>query len=199
MRRSVGFFSVLTALSMFVLGTGCSSDVTEPPQSVSPLLAIWLADVWEITDVNDSERHASHWSYPCGNYATCSVFWLSTTQDSFRTGTTKPAGTSLAGSYGVTPRGLNAGSLTLHGNRATLTGVYPPDRDDRLPTVWEAILVGDLLTIEGTGTWDSWIGVPREESHPGPAKFVVRLRRCPDEWLLGSHGRGGWCNPYKSS
>jgi hypothetical protein len=58
------------------------------------------------------------------------------------------------------------------------------------------MLEGNVLTIEGTGTWDRWIG---GENQLVPARMVVRLRRCPAEWMQGSHGaRGSWCNPFKA-
>ena len=104
MRRSIGFFSVTAALGMFVLGTGCSSGVTEPPEPPepsSPLFAVWLADAWAITDLSGPDRNASSWSYVCAtwhevfgdpfNPLRCSAFWLSAIQDSFEIGTTVPA------------------------------------------------------------------------------------------------------------
>ncbi len=207
MRRSIGFFSVMAALSMFVLGTGCSSGVTgppEPPEPSSPLFAVWLADAWEITDLSDPDRNASSWSYGCtsGVFGVlpplrCSVFWLSAVQDSFVIATTIPRHQGGFGVADTRPRWLNRGSLALLGTRATLTGAGPTRFDDRLPIVWEAMLEGNVLTIEGTGTWDRWIGVP-EETPLVPARIVVRLRRCPAEWLNSPHGtRGSWCDPFK--
>jgi hypothetical protein len=204
MRRLVGFFSVIAALSTFVLGTGCSSGATgppEPPEPSSPLFAVWLADAWEITDLSDPARNASSWSYVCdpGVFGVlpplrCSVFWLSAVQDSFEIGTTIPAHTGGFGSVGVAPRSLNRGSLALFGTRATLTGAGLSHFDDRLPIVWEAMLEGNVLVIEGTGTWDF-----PGENQLVPARWMVRSRRCPAEWLHGSHGaRGSWCNPFKA-
>ena len=121
----------------------------------------------------------------------CSVFWLSAVQDSFEIGTTIPAHTGGFGSVGVAPRSLNRGSLALRGTRATLTGAGLSHFDDRLPVVWEAMLEGNVLRIEGTGLWDF-----PGENQLVPARWVVRSRRCPAEWLHGSHGaRGSWCNP----
>jgi hypothetical protein len=179
----------------------------EPPEPSSPLFAVWLADAWEITDLSDPDRNASSWSYVCADdlfaigvgifdslTLRCSVFWLSAVQDSFDIGTTVPGHTTIrVGGVRVHPQTLNRGSLALLGTRATLTGAGPSHFDDRLPIVWEAMLEGNVLTIEGTGTWNF-----SGENQPVPARWVVRLQRCPAEWLQGLHGaRGSWCNPFK--
>ena len=209
MRRTAGFLWVMAALSTFVLGTGCSSGVTGPPEPSepsSPLFAVWLADTWEITDLSDPDRNASSWSYVCADdlfaigvgifdslTLRCSVFWLSAVQDSFDIGTTVPGHTTIrVGGVRVHPHTLNRGSLALLGTRATLTGAGPPNEDDRLPIVWEAILEGNVLRIEGTGTWNF-----PGENQLVPARMVVRLRRCPADWMQGTHGSlGSWCNPF---
>ncbi len=196
MRRAIGFFSVKAALSMFVLGTGCSSGVTSPPEPSSPLLAVWLADAWLITDLSDPDRVATIWNYRCRPPANppviCWTFWLSATQDSFEIGTIVPPIVPPPGvsSEPGTPLSLSRGSLALHGIRATLTGAFPSGPDDRLPSAWEAMLEGDVLTIEGTGTL-----FPGEDQLR-PARWVVRLRRCHSANLVGQHGVGGWCDPY---
>ncbi len=193
---------MMAALSMFVMGTGCSSGVTSPSEPSASFSAVWLANGWEITDLSDPDRTARSWSFVC-RPLTCSVFWLSATQDSFEIGSTTPPHTVI-GTLGHerviwTSVGLNQGSLALHGTtRATLTSAGPAFRDPRLPTVWEAMVESNVtitgttttvLTVEGTGTW-SFSG----EDQPVPARMVVRLRRCPDRWMNGSHGLvSSWC------